>query len=209
MPKNIKYVGDILRKKSFIITSTLSLLALFCLTNTLSAQNAFNPTFRGKSSKQNVSSSKSSDESNAVDQQTSSNEENSKSNGQSTTTPVLPTYDPFIDNHYKTPPEGFYVGKFGLPVKEVESNLISYGARKHSYAFGKYSKLVLSFYNITLYFDINKRLSSIEVEPKPPLPTIEDTAQDFFIHYFTEDGDMNQMSISISPKKLSIAYIPE
>ncbi len=198
-----------MRKKSLIFTSTLALLVLFSLSDKLCAQTGFNTSFGRNNRNQSVTSTNNSVQKNEVEEKASSNGENVKTSEQGSSKPALQTYDPFIDNHYKTPPEGFYVGKFGLSVKEVEANLLSYGARKHSYAFGKYSKLVLSFYNITLYFDINKRLSSIEVEPKPPLQSIEDTAQDFFIHYFTEDGDMNQLSISISPRKLSITYIPE
>lgn len=116
-------------------------------------------------------------------------------------------YDPFIDNHLKAPPEGITIGKFGKAIKEVEKELRYMGAKDYSYAFGKFSKMTLSSYIITLEFDVNKRLGLVEITPKPPLKTIETKAKDFFISLFTENSDLSQIGIVVSPNKLQLRYI--
>ena len=119
----------------------------------------------------------------------------------------IKTFDPFLDNHLKAPPDGITVGKFGRTIKQVEDELRLMGAKNYSYAFGKYSKMILSSYLITLSFDVNKRLGMVEVVPKPPLKTIEIKAQDFFIKLFTEGADMSQVGILLSSNKLELKFI--
>ena len=119
----------------------------------------------------------------------------------------IKTFDPFLDNHLKAPPDGITVGKFGRTIKQVEDELRLMGAKNYSYAFGKYSKMILSSYQITLSFDVNKRLGMVEIVPRPPLKTIEIKAQDFFIKLFTEGADMSQVGILLSSNKLELKFI--
>ena len=119
----------------------------------------------------------------------------------------IKTFDPFLDNHLKAPPDGITVGKFGRTIKQVEDELRLMGAKNYSYAFGKYSKMILSSYQITLSFDVNKRLGMVEIVPRPPLKTIEIKAQDFFIKLFTEGADMSQVGIVLSSNKLELKFI--
>ncbi len=119
----------------------------------------------------------------------------------------IKAYDPYLDNHLKAPPAGINVGKFGRTIKQVEEELRSMGAKNHSYAFGKYSKMILSSYLITLSFDVNKRLGMVEVTPKYPLKTVESKAQEFFIKLFTEGADMSQVGITLSSNKLVLKFI--
>ena len=119
----------------------------------------------------------------------------------------IKVFDPFLDNHLKAPPDGITVGKFGRTIKQVEEELRLLGAKHYSYAFGKYSKMILSSYQITLSFDVNKRLGMVEIVPKPPLKTIEMKAQDFFIKLFTEGADMSQVGILLSSNKLELKFI--
>ena len=67
--------------------------------------------------------------------------------------------------------------------------------------------MILSSYQITLSFDVNKRLGMVEIVPKPPLKTIEIKAQDFFIKLFTEGADMSQVGILLSSNKLELKFI--
>ncbi len=120
---------------------------------------------------------------------------------------TIKVFDPFLDNHLKAPPDGIKVGKFGLKIKEVETQLREMGAKNHSYAFGKYSKMILSSYLITLNFDVNKRLGMVEVEPKPPLKTVEPKAREFFIKFFTEGADLSQIGIVVNPEILELKFI--
>ena len=120
---------------------------------------------------------------------------------------TIKVFDPFLDNHLKAPPDGIRVGKFGLKIKDVETQLREMGAKNHSYAFGKYSKMILSSYLITLSFDVNKRLGMVEVEPKPPLKTVEPKAREFFIKYFTEGADLSQIAIWVNPEVLELKFI--
>lgn len=117
------------------------------------------------------------------------------------------TFDPFLDNHLKAPPEGIRVGKFGQTIKEVENELRLLGAKNHSYAFGKYSKMVLSYYMVTLSFDVNKRLGMVEIKPKPPLNSIEPKAKDFFIKLFTEGADMTQIGMVMGNNRLELRFL--
>ena len=119
----------------------------------------------------------------------------------------IKTYDPFLDNHLRTPARGENHGKFGLPIKDIENDLSNYGAKNHSYAFGKHSRLVLGPYFITLCFDINRRLGIAVIKPKAPLKTIEPKAKDFFIDYFTSGADMEHISIMISEDNLQLKYV--
>lgn len=136
---------------------------------------------------------------------------NSNSSGNTSTSSKsgysIKVFDPFLDNHLKAPPDGIVVGKFGQRIKEVESELREIGAKNHSYAFGKYSKMVLSSYLITLNFDVNKRLGMVEIEPKPPLKTVEPKAREFFIKFFTEGADLSQIGIVINPEILELRFI--
>ena len=131
----------------------------------------------------------------------------SQSGGGTSQSSGIKTFDPFLDNHLKAPPDGITVGKFGRTIKQVEDELRLMGAKNYSYAFGKYSKMILSSYQITLSFDVNKRLGMVEIAPKPPLKTIELKAQDFFIKLFTEGADMSQVGIVLSSNKLELKFI--
>ncbi len=153
--------------------------------------------------------------------QQSGNTSSNTNNEPTTTTPTTPSsgstttsqpsgikaYDPFIDNHLKAPPAGISVGKFGKTIKQVEDELRLLGAKNYSYAFGKYSKMILSSYLITLSFDVNKRLGMVEINPKLPLKSIESKAQEFFIKLFTEGADMSQVEIALSPNRLILKFI--
>ncbi len=156
-------------------------------TNPVSNTNASTPSSGGSGSSGGSSSS-------------GSQPTTSQSNG-------IKAFDPFIDNHLKAPPAGISVGKFGKPIKQVEDELRLLGAKNYSYAFGKYSKMILSSYLITLSFDVNKRLGMVEINPKFPLKTIESKAQEFFIKLFTEGADMSQVEIVLSPNKLILRFI--
>ncbi len=161
----------------------------------------------GNTSQSSGSSQGSSSTPGSSGSQGSSGGQGSGSSSSGTQSTGIKTFDPFLDNHLKAPPDGITVGKFGRTIKQVEDELRLMGAKNYSYAFGKYSKMILSSYLITLSFDVNKRLGMVEVVPKPPLKTIEIKAQDFFIKLFTEGADMSQVGILLSSNKLELKFI--
>jgi len=120
-----------------------------------------------------------------------------------------PMYDPHMDNHLKTPPIGSEVGLFGHPIREVEDHLRFLGAKNHSYAFGKHSRMVISVYLVTLSFDKERRLGGVLVEPRPPYKVIGPEARKFFLDVFVGEGGlkvMNEISMQLSSGRLELKY---
>ena len=115
-------------------------------------------------------------------------------------------YDPNLDNRLFAPkiPEGL----FGMKIRDVEGVLRNYGAKPHSYAFGKHSKMTFSVYILTLYFDRERRLGRLEVAPRPPFSSIEPNARHFLMTLFLQGADVQQFRTIISPGKLEITYDP-
>lgn len=122
--------------------------------------------------------------------------------------PGVPLYDPYMDNHLKAPASGKEIGLFGLPVKQVEDMLRNSGAKNHSYAFGKYSRLVFSVYLVTLYFDKERKLGGFSIEPRPPYKTVEPGARQFFMDTFLKGADLSRFSITMASNILEIKYMP-
>jgi len=123
-----------------------------------------------------------------------------------TTTTSL--YDPMMDNHMKAPPAGQEIGAFGMPVSRVEDMLRANGAKNYSYAFGKYSRLVISAYIVTIYFDRARAVGGISVEPRPPYQTIEPEARAFFLDMFLNGADLTHFETNISSTRLELKYMP-
>ncbi|GAB4273391.1 MAG: hypothetical protein Kow0029_13040 [Candidatus Rifleibacteriota bacterium] len=117
-------------------------------------------------------------------------------------------YDPYLDNHLKAPPPGHAIGLFGKPIKEVENILRQYGAKNYSYAFGKYSRMSLSAYLITMYFDRERRLGGISVEPMKPYKIIAPEARKFFKDLFLKKGDISKFKTIIAGNRLEMRYSP-
>lgn len=176
--------------------------------NLMSTNNLFSQSMRTTNQRQ-TTQQPTNTSSNSNNEPTTSTPTPPSSSGSSTTTQStgIKAYDPFIDNHLKAPPAGISVGKFGKTIKQVEDELRLLGAKNYSYAFGKYSKMILSSYLITLSFDVNKRLGMVEINPKFPLKSIESKAQEFFIKLFTEGADMSQVEIALSPNRLILKFI--
>lgn len=121
-----------------------------------------------------------------------------------------PLYDPHMDNHLKAPPIGSEIGMFGYQIREVEDHLRFLGAKNHSYAFGKYSRMTLSVYLLTLSFSKERRLAAVLIEPRPPYAVIGPEARKFFIDIFVgENGiqSLNDLSMQISGNRLELKYI--
>jgi len=115
-------------------------------------------------------------------------------------------YDPMMDNHLKAPPAGQEIGIFGMPVGMVEEMLRANGAKNYSYAFGKYSRLIISAYIVTLYFDRERTVGGVSVEPRPPYQTIEPEARSFFIDLFLNGADLSSFETNISSTRLELKY---
>lgn len=122
--------------------------------------------------------------------------------------PAVPLYDPYMDNHMKAPAAGKEIGLFGLPVNRVEEMLRSNGAKNHSYAFGKYSRLIFSVYLVTLYFDKERKLGGFSIEPRLPYKTVEPGARQFFMDTFLKGADLSKFSITMASNLLEIKYVP-
>ncbi|HAE37508.1 MAG TPA: hypothetical protein DCG57_02580 [Candidatus Riflebacteria bacterium] len=115
-------------------------------------------------------------------------------------------YDPAMDNHLKAPSQDQQVGLFGLPISRVENMLMANGAKKHSYAFGKYSRLTLSVYLVTVYFDRDRLVGAFSVEPRPPYKTVEPDARQFFMEMFLKDADLSRFEANIASSRLEVKY---
>jgi len=126
----------------------------------------------------------------------------------STATATTSLYDPMMDNHMKAPPAGKEIGAFGMPVSRVEDMLRANGAKNYSYAFGKYSRLVISAYIVTIYFDRERLVGGIAIEPRPPYQTIEPEARAFFLDLFLNGADLSNFETNISGTRLELKYMP-
>ncbi|MDD3148250.1 MAG: hypothetical protein PHD82_13190 [Candidatus Riflebacteria bacterium] len=124
------------------------------------------------------------------------------------TGPLVPSYDPAMDNHIKAPEIAQGTGLFGLPVKQVEDALRYQGAKNHSYAFGKYSRMVLSAYLVTIYFDRQRKVGGFLIEPREPYKTVEPGAREFFMQTFLKGADMSKFVINMASDRLEVQYAP-
>ncbi len=113
-----------------------------------------------------------------------------------------------MDNHLKAPPQGQEIGAFGLPVGKVEELLRANGAKNYSYAFGKYSRMAISAYIVTIYFDRSRLVGGIAVEPRPPYKTIEPEARKFFMDLFLNNADLSNFETNISSARFELKYKP-
>lgn len=100
------------------------------------------------------------------------------------------------------------IGLFGMPVSKVEELLRYNGAKNHSYAFGKYSRMVFSVYLVTLYFDRERRLGGFSVEPRHPYKTVEPGAREFFMETFLKGADLSKFAVTMASDRLEIKYLP-
>lgn len=117
-------------------------------------------------------------------------------------------FDPFMDNHLRAPDASEKLGLFGLPIKEVERILRQYGAKNYSYAFGKYSRMSLSVYLVTMYFDRDRCLGGVAVEPRPPYQQLAPDARKFFFDLFLENSDLSRFKAIITAGRLELRFIP-
>ncbi len=122
--------------------------------------------------------------------------------------PAVPKYDPYMDNHLKAPEADKPVGLFGLPVKQVEDMLKFQGAKNHSYAFGKYSRLTMSAYLVTIYFDKQRKVGGFLIEPRQPYKTVAPGAREFFLDTFLKGADMSKFAVKMSSDRLEVTYAP-
>ncbi len=127
---------------------------------------------------------------------------------QQPTGPVVPKYDPYMDNHLKAPEADKPVGLFGLPVKQVEDVLKFQGAKNHSYAFGKYSRLTMSAYLVTIYFDKQRKVGGFLIEPRQPYKTVAPGAREFFLDTFLKGADLSKFAIKMASDRLEVTYAP-
>lgn len=121
---------------------------------------------------------------------------------------VVPTYNPAMDNHVKAPVANSGTGLFGLPVKQVEDALRFQGAKNHSYAFGKYSRMVFSAYLITIFFDRERKVGGFSIEPREPFKTVEPGARDYFMQTFLKGADLSKFAITMASDRLEVQYAP-
>ena len=82
--------------------------------------------------KNNKATSSSTSKSEYNKNSSSNDNDNSTRNNSSNTTSSqsvnsnIKTYDPFLDNHLRTPARGENHGKFGLPIKDIENDLYKF-----------------------------------------------------------------------------------
>lgn len=114
-------------------------------------------------------------------------------------------YDPALDNHLVSPSKP--LGLFGLKVKEVEQRLRNYGAKNYSYAFGKYSRMSLATYLLTIYFDKKRIVGGVSIVPKPPYKRIEPMARDFFIKTFLQGNKLSGFKSQLSNSLIEFKYV--
>jgi len=117
-------------------------------------------------------------------------------------------YDPNMDNHLVAPSQGSEIGIFGMPIGRVEDLLRANGARNYSYVFGKYSRMALSVYIVTIYFDRRRAVGGISVEPRKPYQSIEPEARKFFMDLFLNNGDLSKFEANISSARFELKYRP-
>ncbi|MDN5279144.1 MAG: hypothetical protein PWR01_3109 [Clostridiales bacterium] len=117
-------------------------------------------------------------------------------------------FDPYLDNHLRAPALSDKTGLFGMPIRDVENLLREYGAKNYSYAFGKYSRMSISAYVITMYFDRERKLGGVSIEPMAPYKIIGPDARKFFLDLFLKSGDMSKFKSIISASKLELRYSP-
>ncbi len=120
----------------------------------------------------------------------------------------VPVYDPAMDNHLKAPAHSEKTGLFGLTVKQVEEALRFQGAKNHSYAFGKYSRMTFSAYLITIFFDRERKVGGFLVEPRAPYRSIEPNARDYFMQTFLKGADLSKFAITVASDKLEVKFTP-
>lgn len=120
----------------------------------------------------------------------------------------IPVYDPSMDNHLKAPEHSERTGLFGLTVKQVEDALRFQGAKNHSYAFGKYSRMTFSAYLITIFFDRDRKVGGFLIEPRAPYKSIEPNAREYFMQTFLKGADLSRFAITVANDKLEVKFVP-
>lgn len=116
----------------------------------------------------------------------------------------MDVYNPEMDNFLQAP--RLPIGLFGRSVKDVEGIIKSLGGKPYSYAFGKYSRMTLSVYLVTLLFDRERRLGAVRIDPRPPFVQVEGKARAFFLKMFLHQADLTQFHVVMAPEYLEIAY---
>ena len=94
-----------------------------------------------------------------------------------------------------------------MKMKDVEQILITQGAKRQSYAFGKYNRLTLSIYYITVFFDKKRIVSGVSFTPKPPYKAIEPQAREYFIQLFLEGHSLAPFKTQFLGNRLELRYI--
>ncbi len=115
-------------------------------------------------------------------------------------------YDPMFDNHLTAPADA--IGLFGVAIGTVEKRVRSCGGRMNSYVFGKSCRMVLSIYNVNMFFDKFRRLGRVSITPRPPFTQVEPQAQAFFTKLFLGENPPPQFGLSVRPGEFVIDYRP-
>lgn len=124
--------------------------------------------------------------------------------GEGTSFEAVP-YDASMDNHLRAPADKL-IGMFGMPVRDAEKVLKNYGAKSYSYAFGKYSRLALASYIVTLHFDRQRKVAGVSIEAAPPFTSIEPDARQFFLELFLDGNDLSSFDTIMSGNLLELKY---
>ncbi len=133
--------------------------------------------------------------------------QNESGGGSGSQTPrSMAGFSPAMDNKLKAPSSNESIGLFGLNVIKVERMLRDEGAVMHSYAFGKYSKLRLAGYNITLFFDKERNLGKISIftEDNSDMPAY---VRKVFTDYFLQGASLQKFALSMLQNGLEISYL--